>query len=626
MTLPLPFLILLFGAAMLAAETALAQAGDSSRGPGVVVTATRVPTDPARLASSTTVITAAEIERRQFQSLTDILQAVPGLAVVRSGGFGQQTSIFSRGTESNHTLFLINGVEATDPSSTGGIFQFEHLLIEDIERVEIVRGPQSVLYGSDAIGAVINVITRRGAGDPSLGGAVEGGSFGTISGRAGFGGSNAGFDYALDVNRYHTDGVSALSERIGGDEDDAYDNAGVTANLGYAPEEALRLRGFAKLVEADTEIDPFVDDPDAHIETRQIFARAEAESDLLDGLWVPRIGLDVTHHDRKSRDFGTEDEFTGSKIKLDLQNDFYVSDQHTLTLGGESEWERGQADAFFSFDERIETQAIFVQDQFAFWNSLVGTVGARLDHHSEFGSELTWRIAPAYLIEGTGTKLKASYATGFKAPSLEDLFGGDGSGTFIGNPDLQPEKSRGWDAGVEQALWDGRVSFGTTYFRNEIEDLIAIDFSTGVPPFQPENVSEAETWGLESFIAVAPLEILILRLDHTWLKTRDQSENAELLRRPRHKLNLDASLKASDAVTLSLDVLFVGKREDVDAVTFGRVDEDAFTVVSLAASWQVLERLRLFGRVENLLDEDYENPNGFGQPGIGFFAGLQARL
>ena len=156
----------------------------STRGPGVVVTATRVPTDPARIASSTTVITAEEIERRQFQSLPEVLQAVPGLAVVQSGGPGQLTSVFSRGTESNHTLFLINGVEATDPSSNT-TFQIEHLLVDDIERVEVVRGPQSVLYGSDAIGAVVNIITKRGAGAPSVGGTVEGGSFGTISGSGG---------------------------------------------------------------------------------------------------------------------------------------------------------------------------------------------------------------------------------------------------------------------------------------------------------------------------------------------------------------------------------------------------------------------------------------------------------
>ena len=171
-------------------------------------------------------------------------------------------------------------------------------------------------------------------------------------------------------------------------------------------------------------------------------------------------------------------EFTGSKIKLDLQNDFYVSDQHTITVGGESEWDHGEAEeGFLGFDEDLRNQALFVQDQFAFWNRLFGTVGARLDHNSEFGDEVTWRIAPAYLIHETGTKLKASYATGFKAPSLEDLFGGDGTGTFIGNPDLQPEKSRGWDAGFEQRLFEDRVSFGATYFHNKIEDLIAIDFS-----------------------------------------------------------------------------------------------------------------------------------------------------
>jgi vitamin B12 transporter len=620
-------LALLAGTALFFAETGLAQTQGSTKGPGVVVTATRVPTDPARIASSTTVITAEEIERRQLRSVPELLQAVPGLAVVQSGGTGQITSVFSRGAESNHTLFLINGVEAADPSSNA-TFSIEHLLVGDIERVEVIRGPQSVLYGSDAIGAVVNIITKRGAGAPSMVGKLEGGSFGTISGSAGVSGAEGALDYAVSANRFHTDGVSAFSKRIGGGENDAYDNLGATANLGYRASELLTLRGFAKLLSADVEFDEFGNEAGPHIDSRHAFGQAEAELNLLDGLWVPTLGLSATHVNRETKDALFGGEFTGSKIKLDLQNDFYVSDQHTITIGGESEWDHGEGRGGFPvFDEDLRNQALYAQDQFAFWNRLFGTIGARLDHHSEFGSEVTWRIAPAYLIHETGTKLKASYGTGFKAPSLEDLFGGDGTGFIAGNPDLQPEKSRGWDAGFEQSLFEDRLSFGSTYFRNEIEDLITIVSFTAPPPIQPENVSEAETWGIESFIAVTPVETVTLRLDHTWLKTRDQQGNADLLRRPEHKLNLDVSYRPTEKVTLSFDVLYVGKREDVNAVApFGRVKEDPYTVVSLSGSWQVRSNLRLFGRVENLLDEDYEDPSGFGQPGIGVFAGLEARL
>jgi vitamin B12 transporter len=619
------FAFLIAGAGTLWAEPGFAQSTGSAKGPGVVVTATRVPTDPARIASSTTVITAEEIERRQFQSVPEVLQSVPGLAVVQSGGAGQLTSVFSRGTESNHTLFLINGVEATDPSSNSTP-QIEHLMVDDIERVEVIRGPQSVLYGSDAIGAVVNIITKRGAGAPSVGGTVEGGSFGTISGSAGVSGAEGRFDYALNANRLHTDGVSAQSKRVGGGENDSYDNIGATANLGFSPNELLALRGFAKLIDADTEFDEFADESQPHIDYREAIGGAEAEATLLDGLWVATLGLSASHLRRKTKQASFDDEFTGSKISLNLQNDFYVSDQHTLTLGGESEWDHGEAEAFFGFDEDIRNQALFVQDQFAFWNRLFGTVGARLDHHSEFGDEVTWRVAPAFLIHETGTKLKASYATGFKAPTLVDLFGGDGTGTFIGNPDLQPEKSRGWDAGFEQSLFEDRVSFGSTYFRNDIEDLIAIVDFSAPPPIQPVNISDAETWGIESFIAVTPVPTVTVRLDHTWLKTRDQEANADLLRRPEHKINLDVAYRPIEDVTVSFDVLYVGERDDSDFFTGARVKEDPYTVLSLAGSWQARKNLRLFGRVENLLDEDYEEPNGFGHAGIGFFAGVEARL
>jgi vitamin B12 transporter len=617
--------LLLFAiGAVVSAQPGFAQTQGSAKGQRVVVTATRVPTDPARVASSTTVITAEEIERRQFRSMPELLQAVPGLAVVQSGGPGQLTSVFSRGTESNHTLVLINGVEAADPSSNT-TFQIEHLLVGDIERVEIIRGPQSVLYGSDAIGAVVNIITKRGAGAPSVVGKIEGGSFGTISGNAGVSGAQGPLDYALSANRFHTDGISSFSDRVGGGEDDAYDNIGASADLGYTPNELVTLRGFAKLLSADVEFDEFGNETGPHIDTREAFGRAEAELNLLEGLWVPTLGLSGMHVNRETKEAVFGGEFIGTKIKLDLQNDFYVTDQHTITLGGESEWDHGEADSPFQvFDEDLRNQAVFVQDQFAFWDRLFGTVGARLDHHSEFGSEVTWRIAPAYLIQETGTKLKASYGTGFKAPSLEDLFGGDGAFT-IGNPDLEPEKSRGWDAGFEQSLFDDRVSFGSTYFRNEIEDLIAVNFSLPAP-VQPENVSEAETWGIESFIAVMPVDNVTLRLDHTWLKTRDQDQNADLLRRPEHKVNLDVAYRPIESITVSFDVLYVGRREDFDFLTGTRVREDPYTIVSLAGSWQARNNLRLFGRVENLLDKEYEDPNGFGRPGIGFFAGLEARL
>lgn len=600
--------------------------------PELVVTATRVETPAEQIGSSVTVITAEEIEKSQKQSVAEILRTVPGLDVVRSGGPGQSVSIFTRGTESNHTLVLIDGIEAVDPSVPGNQFDFSALQVDDIERIEIVRGPQSTLYGSDAIGGVIQIFTRRGANARSHA-QVEGGSFGSHAGRGGVHGGDEYVAYGMTFNLQETDGVSAFS---GGEEDDAYENTTLSAYVNAKPSDESTLDFSLRRIEFDTNIDnfdsttfAFADDSDTQLHTEQWLARAQGGYRLLDGRWNQRLGLSWTDHDRESEN-GPEpgnttlsmSEFSGRKTKFDWVHDFKLDTANVLTFGLETEKEKAQ----LSGDQNPETgtDGIFLQDQISFTDEFFATVGVRRDKHDDFGSETTYRIAPAYLLKDTDTRLRASYGTGFKAPSLSELYESFAP-FFLANSDLKPERSRGWDLGVEQGLLDGDVRLTATYFHNNIEDLITSvsDPVTFTGSF--DNVDEAETKGYELSGRFKVLPELSVGIEYTHTKATDETTGEDLLRRPRKKAMLFADWQALPELGVNLTGRHIGERDDMnfDVFPFQRVTLDSYNVFDLAFAYTVNTDWTLQTRVENAFDEGYEEAFGLGTQGRAWYAGVR---
>jgi vitamin B12 transporter len=596
-----------------------------------------------RVAASITVIGREEIERMQWRTLPDLLDAVPGLHVVQSGGPGGQTSVFLRGTNSNHALVLLDGIEVSDPSQPGGLFDIAHLLTDGLERVEVLRGPQSTLYGSDAVGGVINIISSRGRGERTASGWAEAGAFNTMQQAVGVRGGGSHFDYALNYASLHTRGISAFAEDLGGHERDGYDNRSTSLRVGLHPTRTLSFNLFGRLIDTDIEIDPFQEDRDYRGSTRQLFLRGEGQLELLGGAWRQSFGVSYADHDRKDQndpdvEFPEAAALThdGRRLKFDWQHDLTLHPSHIVTLGLETERESLDArsltsSAFQSFaseaDESLRTSAVFLQEQFEFGDRLFGTLGLRLDHHDEFGSHLTYRVAAAYVHPDTGTKLRASVATAFKAPSLNDLFGrsvfsccGGFTQNFRGNPDLDPEKSRGFEIGIEQPLWDGRVRLGVTYFQSQIRDLIQT-----TPLFDSvENIARARMDGVESFASLSIANQFTLRVDHTYTMAEDRDSSRDLLRRPAHKLSLKAELRPIQNATLSLAVVYTGHRKDIDALSFDRTSLGGYTVTDVAATYQITPRWRAFGRVDNLFDREYDDPDGFGSPGIAGYVGVKA--
>jgi len=607
----------------------------------VVVTATRLETPTREVGSSITVVTEEEIEQKQKTSVLEVLRSVPALDVVQQGGPGKTTSIFIRGAKSEHTLVLVDGVEMNDPTSSSRGFDFANLTTQNIERIEILRGPQSTLYGSDAIGGVINIITKRGEGNPSGFVSAEAGSFDTFIERAGASGAGKWVDYSLGVSRWDSEGISAANEDDGNEEEDGYGNTSISARLGVTPTETFEVDSVLRYIDSENDLDysggKGGDDPNYTQESEKLFLRAQGRLELFDGLWDQKLGVSLTDYDRKLRNYPDparpddllRSDFDGQIVKFDWQHDLYLHETNTLTVGAETEEEKIDSDSYSEYldffgnptssssgieDESVRTNSFYLQDQLEFRDAWFTTFGLRVDDHDEYGTETTYRVTSAYLIREAGTKLKGSYGTGFKAPSLYQLYS-----PVYGNEDLDPEESTGWDIGVEQSLIENRVTLGATYFKNYFEDLIDIDYAT----FRYFNIDEAKSEGVEVFAEIEPIEDLSIRINYTYTDTEDETTGEELLRRAQDKFALDMNYRFLERGNVNLGLVYVGERDDIDPISYARAESDDYTLVNLAASYQVTETIELFGRVENLFDEEYEEVLGYGTPDLSAFAGVK---
>ena len=630
-SLSLPASIIIFAAA------GLAHGSEPEVLQSVVVTATRIPTPELQLASSVTVVTADDIEARQERTFADVLKDVPGLNVIQQGGPGSLTSVFMRGTNSNHTKVLVDGIDVSDPSNANAAFDFGQLLTQDIERVEVLRGPQSGLYGSDAIGGVINVITKAGSGPARLTGSVEGGTFDTFNQAGGVSGSQDAFHYAANVSHLHSGAtpVTPLDLLALGEvrNDDYYDNFTVSTKLGYDLTRSLDLGLVARYTNTHLRYtgEDFSNFPldipaaqQSQSNTDEYYARATAHLSALDAALDQTLGVAVmrnqtaTLQPQPPQPQLAETLNTGERLKVDWQGAVTLSAAHTLLLG--LEHARDAITQPLSAGIKIDSGYAELQSQLGdHWFS---AVNARYDHNDRFGSKVTYRIAPAYVITESGTKLKASVGTGFKAPTLSELFQ-DFPPFFFANPNLKPESSTGYDVGFEQSFGGEILRVGATWFFNRIRDLITTDV-TGTTW---ANVGRATTDGVESFVAYQPLTQLTLRLDYTYTEASDDVLHEELLRRPKHRGNLDVMWQATAALRLDARLLTVSSWVDGNRdFSIPRLDAPGYTTVNLAASYDINRVFALFGRIDNLFDRHYQNPVGFLQPTIGVFAGIKARL
>jgi vitamin B12 transporter len=596
----------------------------------VVVSPTAVTTAVAEVGSSLTVITAQDIQTQQYRTVPDALNTVPGLNVVQTGGPGGQTSVFIRGTDSNHTKVLIDGIDVSDPSTPNGAFDFAHLLTSDIQQIEVLRGPQSGLYGSDAIGGVISIITQKGDGPPRATASVETGSYGSLNESVGLSGSQDNFNYAFNVAQYQANDVPVTPLQLlpPGQQaiPDNYDNMTYSTKFGVNLNDSWTLNTVVRYTDATlhftgTGDNPnLTDSPDATQSThavQELFTREEAVWSMLDGRIKNYFGVDYVNN--QSFDIApgepTATITNGDRLKYDWHAVTEVVTGNKFIVGLEDEADHIDTTGL-SADSGDKAGYLEWQSEFAKRFFLVANV--REDLNDQFGDHMTYRIAPSVILPVTDTKLKVSYGTGFKAPSLSQLFQNFPDFGFFGNPNLKPEESVGYDAGFEQPLFNGRLLFGSTYFHNDITNLIQATDTTFV------NIGRATTEGTENFISAKVTDNLVLRSDYTFTRAVDDATDIQLLRIPKQKWSTTATWKPMDPLSLSATVLHVSSWLDVSRDgSETNITAPGYTIVNLTGDYAVTDQIKIFARVDNLFNLHYQDPTGFLEPGLGVFGGVR---
>ena len=610
----------------------------------LVVTATRSPQPADRIGQSITVLDEAAITSSQSVVVSDLLTQTPGVAYSRNGGIGGVTSVRIRGAETDQTVVVVDGVKLNDPSSTGGGYNFANLLVGDVARIEVLRGAQSTLWGSQAIGGVVNIVTAQPQKALEGGLEIEGGARETAYVRAAAGGATERLTWRLAGGRYTTQGVS--SYRFGA-EDDGYRNTQLSgrARLELTDDASLDLRALYSKGRNEFDGFPppaytFADTAEYGV-TEDLVAYAGLNFGLLDGALKNRIAYGYTRTDRGYYNPAqavttTTFDAAGENRRFEYQGVWAVSDAWTATFGAESEESDMRTAAPSDFDPdpvpaRAETglDSAYLQVQGVLASGLTITAGVRRDSHEAFGDHTLGQVAAAWSLNDGNTILRASFGQGFKAPTLYQLY------SDYGNAGLAPEEADSWDAGIEQRLLDGAVVVSATWFNRETENQI--DYVSCFGSASPlcvvngvgrygyyDNIAKAKAQGIELTGAVQ-LGDLAVNANYTWIDAENASPGANHgrrpARRPEHQANIAATYVWPAGLSTTAAIRYVGESFDNAGNTYKL---QGYTLLDLRASYPVTERIEVFGRVENAFDDDYETVRNYGSPGRGVFVGARA--
>jgi len=645
------------------AQTGTARAGTIEIAPEILVTGGAEALPTREVASSYTIITAQDIERFQYRTIVDALNAVPGMHVVQSGGRGTMASAFTRGGNSNQTLVLLNGQPVSDPSTPSGAFNFANIMLENVERIEVVRGPQSALYGSQAMSGVVNIITKTGAGKPSSTVSLEAGTLGTLNATATSGGSFGATGYFLSLSRQATDGNDITPARLRNGmpkEKDASENAAFSGRLNTKFSEYLSGSIFAQYSNSRADMDeggtdafynPVYEDYANHIRTRALILSGDISGRFADGRWRPKLTLAynrsesnaVDYLDALLPDYFEDINNNGERLSASFDNVLDLGENNRLAFGANAMREEFSATGIQDFgggsiltpnsSASTHAFALSASDHQSWGERFFVTVSGRYDMPDDFDNQFTYTIAPGYFHPETDTRVTLSYGTGFKVPSLYQRFGYTISQSpfflpsiYRGNPDLKAEKNRSWEAGIEQGLLDGMLRLGATYFDSKYENPIDTIYPNAPLNYDSTTVNGAsfKSHGIEAFVEAAPAETVTLRADYTFTVVDAAQRAGSLTRRPRHQASLAAAWQVSEATSLAGNVQWTDPYLDVRRDAWGVVylTPPSYTLVNVSLSHKLTETISLNARINNLFNRDYEPANGFAAPGIEALAGI----
>ncbi len=607
---------------------------------GVVISGSRTEATLAETGSAVSIITGEELEQRQIRFVSDALRAVPGIAVSRQGPVGTVTQVRIRGAEANHTVVLIDGVKINDPFTSE--VDFAHLLSAQIDRIEILRGPQSVLYGSEAIGGVISIFTKRGEPGVQVDALVEAGSFSTVDGSAAVRGATETVNYALWASGLNTDGTNV--SRFGS-EDDGYRNRTLYARAGWMPVSVASLDASLRYRDSRSMFDPqdfgfppgptfgLVIDGDRRSEGEQFDAKLRGR--LTTGALEHQLGFGRTQTEEDTYAGGVfSNGFEGRRTRFDYQGTWRfggLNAPQALTLAAEHERQQFESKGPTPMSAQSQTRdndktGVAAEYRVRLPSMTALTLSVRRDNHELFEDATTYRITGSQPL-GRGVKVRASYGTGIANPTFFELFGFI-PGSFDPNPGLKPEESRGFDVGADFAIGDsGRLSI--TYFDASLENEITGTFDLSTFRSSVANLSgKSKRRGFEAEAQYAAGADLTVWFAYTYTEAKQPDGQIEV-RRPRHIGSAAITYAPPDArgaVTLAVD--HNGRQEDLDFRTFtsARVTMRDYTLVRLAGRYAITRSITLTARVENLLDQDYEEVFSYRPSGRAYYAGVQARF
>jgi len=596
--------------------------------PLIIVTATRLDNPIVDVPAAVTVIEQSEIDERNLTLLEQALQGVPGVNLVRSGGLGQQTSLFLRGTNSNQTLVLFDRIPVQDPSTPNGAFDFGLDTLAGVGRVELVRGPGSTLYGNNAIGGVINIIPVVGGDNPvNVDAELAYGTEATLSATATARGTVGDFDYGLTFERFSTDGYNIVPADSPGNlgEDDGFQSTALTGRFEADLTETVRLDGVFRYRNSDTDIDNFgTDDPNLRLENEHTAWRVGGEVDWWGERMTARLDVGQSIYDRTTRDepdafnpFPAPGQFDSTTTFVNGQNAFDVgaigpADDVRLLAGFDYRRESVDVDFFGELSDAQETVGYFGQVEATWWDRVTTMAQIRYEDAEAFDPETTYRLGLSVDLDEIDSRAYAAVGTAFRAPTPAERFG------FGGNPNLQAETSFSWEIGFETDVdlfgrADG-VTFAATYFNIQTDNLIEFDASEG----ELFNIGEAESEGVETAVTIRPIEAVEGTLSWTYTDARNAITGERLVRRPEHILAARVTVQPTEDFQITPEVLFVSEQSDVGDTTI-----PSYTLVGLSANYAFADQAEVFVRFDNLFDEDYENPNGFVGRGFNALAGVR---
>lgn len=577
-----------------------------------ITTATRTANAPLSIGSAIDVISGAELARRQSNSLAQALGAVAGAPHFASGAGGSVSSLFLRGSNSNQTLFLVDGLRLNDPNTDYQVF-LGGACVGACDSLEVGHGPQSTLYGGEAVGGVVSLRAQRGTGAPTESASAEAGSFGTVQGAVAAQGTSGANAWNFSAQGGHTD-----NQR----DNNFFDSANTTLRLDRTVNERLSVGGTLRWfhgVYGDPG-DRYTNDPDNLEHEDNVLATAFTDVKLADA-WTAHAVLGgqdrrfVAETPRVGRVTGIT-VVKNRRAVLDAQTTYAGLERQRITGGVTAEANHTRNTGFGDINKKQGLLAVFVQDEWTPIDTLFLTGGLRNDDFDTFGRATTGRATVAWVPVPKTVKLRASYGTAFRSPSFLDLYGQ--SAFYVGNPNLRPERARGWDAGVDYYLPERRGTLSATWFETDFTNLIA-----STPNFRSvENIQRARTRGLELSAQGTLPGAIVTRVSYTYLEAENLTSGKRLLRRPRHSASAD-TWHDFGGVSVGAGVTFAAQREDVSAKTFATIDGEDYTVARLYAAWQVTPRLALKARLENLLNEKYEEVNGYPALGFGAFGGVE---